>query len=160
MTLKNWKKFGKLLGGGLIALIFPLHLFAQQIIRPSFSLEYLLPIRKTDNFGLGPMLNIEWKPENEIWGIRFTTGAAFSPTTDEYKRSLGYVPLKLSLQIRLLPRLYGLAGGGPAFGFNGYGNHFIGDLGVDYRFARHWSVAISYQKVDATFVVPRMTYSF
>ncbi|WP_134088534.1 hypothetical protein [Olivibacter sp. XZL3] len=160
MALKAFHKILRPCYGILVLFFLPITLYAQPGIRPSLSLEYLIPVRESENFGIGTMLNFEWLPEERIWGLRFTTGAAFSITTDEYKEAVGYVPLSLAIRLKMLPRFYLGAETGGAFGFNGYKNHLITGIGAAYRFAEHWAFEFSFRNVGYRYLVPRLTYLF
>lgn len=160
MTLKAFNKVSRLIYGSLVLFLLPFPLHSQSWIRPSASIEYLIPIRESENFGIGTMLNLEWLPEERIWGLRFTTGAAFSVTTNEYKRPVGFVPLELGVRLKVLPKAYVGAGAGAALGFNGYENCLITGIGAEYRFAKHWAFEFSVRKAGHRFLVPRLTYLF
>ena len=160
MILKAFEKICWLIYSSLVLFFLPIPLRSQSGIRPSASIEYLIPLRKNENFGIGTMLNFEWLPEEKIWGVRFTTGAALSVTTNEYKRSVGYVPLELELRLKMLPKVYLGAGIGGALGLNGNENHLITGIGAEYRFARNWGIEFSYRDVGYRFLVPRLTYLF
>lgn len=106
------------------------------------------------------MLNFDWLPEERIWGLRFTTGAAFSVTTNEYKKAVGFVPLESGIRLKVLPKVDVGAGIGVALGFNGYENNLITGIGAEYRFARHWAFEFSFKNAGYRFLVPRLTYLF
>ena len=160
MTLKAFNKIYRRIYGSLVLFFLPFMLHSQSRIRPSAAIEYLIPIRESENFGIGTMLNLEWLPEEKIWGLRFTTGAAFSVTTNEYKRAVGYVPLELGVRLKVLPKVNVGAGMGAALGFNGYENHLITGIGAEYRFAGHWAFEFSFRNAGYRFLVPRLTYRF
>lgn len=160
MILKTVNKAWGHLYRCLMLLFLPLALHAQSKIRPSLSLEYLIPVKESENSGIGTMLNLEWFPNEKNWGFRLTTGAAFSVTTNEYKRSVGYIPLKLAMRLMVLPRFYIGVGVGAAFGFNDYGSHLLTGVGAEYRFTKHWAYEFSFEDTGYRFLVPRLTYLF